>query len=619
MRDSKLLKGRDSTYSFLSSIGSRGSSRFSIRDLLGIKPKSQSSTSLSSLAAEGSLTRVKSELNLPISNFGYLRNDTAYTQDKVRYRLQQASVRTVYERKVMETNLKVIELMGLDDLSPIDYSARLKPLSKTVSECKSKLLLLDLSRKRYESINTPSDSKSAVAKFVEPTGSNMGYAINLNDNSVDALDTNDVPDFSRLTIEPNPSNKKIPMSGKFKCKILSATGLPGKKSSKTNVYVTVAFDGAIKMKSRNSSNGTWNDDISILLENTLEVQISVFENDNDANLLGLVWFQLSDLWEEVKMRSTNDLDIVVDQTIPQNTSERRNSLPDPSDIPNGDFKLFSLDLVPAGQVNISIKFSPEEKRSNTKLVRTTGVTKSLIKEGHRFVPARPMPALKCVLCLVTMYGGISSFCYRCQLCSYFCHAKCHNNPNMPRCVAKIDNDSTDTSQSPTGPVSLHEYVTVSKLLATYCNHCGILIMSLKAHKKCTNCPINAHMECVYAIPDRCTHDSDRSIDGRNAFGVIKSNSRESNTSKTSSANASGASNGLAQDDDDIPIANFSRTLVKSGQPRTFTIEDFSFLAVLGKGNFGKVMLARDKLTNKHFAIKILKKEFILENDEVERY
>ena len=50
--------------------------------------------------------------------------------------------------------------------------------------------------------------------------------------------------------------------------------------------------------------------------------------------------------------------------------------------------------------------------------------------------------------------------------------------------------------------------------------------------------------------------------------------------------------------------------------RGITLEDFDLLKVLGKGGFGKVMLVRKKHTTDIYAMKVLKKEAVIQRNQV---
>jgi len=61
----------------------------------------------------------------------------------------------------------------------------------------------------------------------------------------------------------------------------------------------------------------------------------------------------------------------------------------------------------------------------------------------------------------------------------------------------------------------------------------------------------------------------------------------------------------------------TRTLWAREKGKEVSVDDFTVLKVLGRGAFGKVMLVEKKDTNEWFAMKTIKKDDVIEKDQLE--
>ncbi|XP_069005522.1 protein kinase C delta type-like [Embiotoca jacksoni] len=295
---------------------------------------------------------------------------------------------------------------------------------------------------------------------------------------------------------------------------------------------------------------------------------------------------------------------------------------------------FWVDLLPSGRVqmavqffledgdaapsNPSVKVAPEDGAMT--LTRRRGAFKQpkihLIK-SHEFTATFFGQPTFCSVCRDFLWG-LNKQGYKCRQCNAAIHKKCIEKI-IGRCTGTAANSRETLFQKERFKIDMpHRFKYHNYKSPTFCDHCGSLLWGLfRQGLKCEDCGMNVHSSCQNKVGNLC---------GINQKLLAEALSQVSQKSMKKSDDSGAADIGIYQD---IPSGKTDPSADGNGKdlspapapttvPRVhLTLSHLVFHKVLGKGSFGKVLLAELKGQGQYFAVKVLKKDVVLMDDDVE--
>lgn len=206
-----------------------------------------------------------------------------------------------------------------------------------------------------------------------------------------------------------------------------------------------------------------------------------------------------------------------------------------------------------------------------RLVRKNAKILYVYKEGHQMEDLYTYSPRICGIC--EGFLALFSYNYRCRRCKFTCHKHC-GDVILFHCKNSVEINNTKYKKSYNIEHSLE--VSIGSGFR-YCNHCGERINTAIKALQCTVCEQRFHRDCEKYIFKSCGIQ----IELRKSMAEFKP-----------------------------PISDTEKPI------QTRSISDFNLIRILGKGSFGKVMLGQHKVDNQFVAVKILRKEKIVNINDI---
>ncbi|XP_010619701.1 protein kinase C theta type [Fukomys damarensis] len=256
----------------------------------------------------------------------------------------------------------------------------------------------------------------------------------------------------------------------------------------------------------------------------------------------------------------------------------------------------------------------------------------------------PQPTF-CSVCHEFVWG-LNKQGYQCRQCNAAIHKKCIDKV-IAKCTGSAINSRETMFHKERFKIDMpHRFKVYNYKSPAFCEHCGTLLWGLaRQGLKCDACGMNVHHRCQTKVANLCginqklmaealamiesTQQARSLRDSEHIFreGPVEiglpSSARPEARSPYSATTGKKEPQGISWDsplDEMGKVCHPSEPEPNVERPTLYTklkIDDFILHKMLGKGSFGKVFLAEFKKTNQFFAIKALKKDVVLMDDDVE--
>uniref|UniRef100_A0A672G9Y2 Protein kinase C n=2 Tax=Salarias fasciatus TaxID=181472 RepID=A0A672G9Y2_SALFA len=288
---------------------------------------------------------------------------------------------------------------------------------------------------------------------------------------------------------------------------------------------------------------------------------------------------------------------------------------------NGKLEIW-LELKPQGRLLMEARYylersdreSERERDGLFTLVHRRGAIKQAkvhVVKCHEFSATFfPQPTF-CSVCKEFVWG-LNKQGYQCRQCNAAIHKKCKDKV-IAKCTGSAINSKETMIHKERFKIDMpHRFKVYNYKSPTFCEHCGTLLWGLaRQGLKCEECNMNVHHKCQNKVANLCGVNQKLMAE---ALAIIESKQQVRKYLQGVSWEGPGdVGQSVPERLPEEPLYAIPR---KEHQPK-FNIEDFVLHKMLGKGSFGKVFLAELKKSGEFFAVKALKKDVVLMDDDVE--